>query len=168
MIATTLAVLEQQKADLLARVAGWPSARLAYRPTPLAWSVVEVVDHLGRGEAGILAAAKAGLAEPHPIAARDRVRTWLLDILFRSPARVRVPRSVPQVLPAAPVPSAKASLALAVVEARWSATPGATWRRSSPRCPRRATRRRVPPSGRRVDGRVRVAARRRAFDGSSR
>ena len=95
-----LSTLEQQKDEVLADVSAWSAARLAYRPAPTAWSAAEVLDHLVRVEREILAAAEHGLVAPHRRGVRDRVGVALLDWLFRSDRRVRVPTSVPEVLPA--------------------------------------------------------------------
>ena len=92
--------LEQQKARLLADIDAWSPPQLTYRPTPAAWSAAEVLDHIVRVEREILAAAQRGLPTPHRRGASDRLRFILLDWLFRSDRRVRVPGSVPQVLPA--------------------------------------------------------------------
>lgn len=95
-----LSTLEQQKGEVLAGVATWSPENLVYRPSPTAWSAVEVLDHLVRVEREILAAAQRGIVDLHRRGVRDRVRFALLDWLFRSDRRVRVPTSVPQVLPA--------------------------------------------------------------------
>lgn len=97
----TLATLEHQKAALIAELAALPPAQRAYRPAPGQWSAVEVLDHLVRVEREILVAARRGVASPQRRGLRDRVGVALLDWLFRSDRRVRVPTSVPQVLPAA-------------------------------------------------------------------
>ena len=48
-----LALLDAERARLLARVAGVPKALLAQRPAPGRWSVVEVLEHLARVEQGV-------------------------------------------------------------------------------------------------------------------
>ena len=94
-----LSTLENQKAEILASLAAWPASQLTYRPTPTAWSAAEVVDHVVRVEREILAAALRGVVAPRRRGVRDRVGFVLLDWLFRSERRVRVPTSVPEVLP---------------------------------------------------------------------
>ncbi len=91
---TTFAVLEQQRADLLATVGAWPDGAIAFRPDRHAWSAAEVLDHLVRTERGVLAAAERGLTAPHRRGVRDRVSVLFIDRLFRSDRRVRVPASV--------------------------------------------------------------------------
>ena len=94
-----LAALEQQKSDVLRGVSRWSPRQLAYRPQPPAWSALEVLDHLVRVEREILIAMRRGLHSPHRLGLRDRAGVALLDWLFRSDRRVRVPKSVPQILP---------------------------------------------------------------------
>ena len=48
-----LALLDAERATLLARVARVPNALLAQRPAPGRWSVVEVLEHLTRVEGGV-------------------------------------------------------------------------------------------------------------------
>jgi hypothetical protein len=98
-VALSLSALENQKAEILASLAAWPASQLTYRPTPTAWSAAEVLDHVVRVEREILAAALRGVVTPRRRGVRDRVGFVLLDWLFRSKRRVRVPTSVPEVLP---------------------------------------------------------------------
>jgi hypothetical protein len=74
-----LSTLEQQKAEILASLAAWPASQLTYRPTPTAWSAVEVLDHVVRVEREILAAALRGVVAPRRLGVRDRVGFVLLD-----------------------------------------------------------------------------------------
>ncbi len=93
--------IEQQKADILVRVEGWPIELLGFRPSEGEWSAVEVLDHLVRTEDAIQAAARIGLSKPHRIGLLDKLRTRSLSAVFRSDRRVKVPRRVTQVLPGA-------------------------------------------------------------------
>lgn len=94
-----LSQLEQQKYDLLAPTKNWSSARLAYRPTPSAWSTAEVFNHLVKTEAGILTAAQEGVLRLHRIGLRDQLGYLFIERIFRSDRRVKVPDSAAQVLP---------------------------------------------------------------------
>lgn len=94
-----LAQLEAQKRRLLSQVEGWSAARLRCRPSPGAWSAVEVFDHLVKTEEAILAAAKQGLTAPHRIGIRDRLGTLFLQKVFQTDRKVKAPASAPQVLP---------------------------------------------------------------------
>lgn len=115
---TTLAELEQQRADLLRGVDAWPAAHVAFRPAPGAWSAAEVLDHLVRTERAILDATARGLAAPRRQGLRDRAGVWFLDRLFRTERRVRVPPS------AAAVVGPDAGADLAAVRGAWDAVRG--------------------------------------------
>ena len=111
----TFGMLEQQKAELLESLRRWPAARTAYRPAADAWSAAEVLDHIVKVETEILAAVRRGLLQPHRIGVRDRVGFWMLDRIFRSDRRVKVPASARKVLP-------DPNASLAAVAERWDAT----------------------------------------------
>lgn len=74
-----------------------------------------MLDHLVRSERGILVAAEQGLAAPHRRGPRDWAGNALVDWVFRSDRRVRVPASVAARV--APAPGAD----LAAVRADWDA-----------------------------------------------
>lgn len=112
---TTFDTLERQRVALLADIDGWPAAAVAYRSAPGTWTAVEVLDHLVRVERSILAAAVQGLAAPHRRGLRDRLGGALVDWVFRSDRRVRVPASAA----AQVAPTAGADLAS--VRADWAA-----------------------------------------------
>jgi hypothetical protein len=95
----TFTGLERQKADILASVKDWLAGRLAYRPAANEWSAAEVIDHLAKVEQGILAAVRRGVQTPHSVGVADRLRSFLIYLLFRTRAKVRVPRSASEVLP---------------------------------------------------------------------
>ena len=76
--------LESQKRLLLSRVDGWTATRLSYRPSPGAWSVLQVLDHLVRTEEEILALAKQGVSAPHRIGLRDRLGSLFITKLFQT------------------------------------------------------------------------------------
>lgn len=91
--------LETQKQELLTHIKGWSPARLSYRPSPAAWSSVEVLDHLVKTEESILAFAKRGLAKPHRIGIRDRLGSLFIQKIFQTDRKVKVPAAAAQVLP---------------------------------------------------------------------
>jgi hypothetical protein len=96
---TTFASLEGQRREMISMLRDWPAAKLAFRPEPDAWSATEVLDHVVKVEDRITAAARIGLLTPHRIGLRDRLGFLFIDHLFRSTRRVKVPSSVPEVLP---------------------------------------------------------------------
>ncbi len=107
--------LESQKRLLLSRVDGWTATRLSYSPSPGAWSVLQVLDHLVRTEEEILALAKQGVSAPHRIGLRDRLGSLFITKLFQTDRRVKIPPSAFQVLPEQDPP-------LAHVLERWQVT----------------------------------------------
>ncbi len=94
-----LSELEKQKAETLDLLQGWAPARLKYRPMAGAWTAAEVIDHIAKVERGIIGAAQQGLLKPHGVGVRDRLGFLFLERVFRTPRRVKVPESAPQVLP---------------------------------------------------------------------
>lgn len=94
-----LAELEKRKQEMTGLLEGWSPARLEFRPNPDSWSALEVVDHIIRTESNIMSRARIGLQSPHSIGLRDRAGYLLLDRIFRSQRRVKVPSSVATVLP---------------------------------------------------------------------
>lgn len=108
----SFALIEDQKALLLARVANWHEQRLNFRQSAGEWSTVEVFDHLVRTEAAILDVARLGLAHPHRIGLSDHLRTAFLTALFRSQMRVKIPSNVKQIVPGS-------DLSLPEVRDRW-------------------------------------------------
>ncbi len=96
---TAFADIEAKKTAMLGRIAAWPAERLTYRPSPGEWSAIQVLDHLVKVETGVLAAVRRGLEAPHRIGVRDRLGFLLVDVVFRSRRRVKVPMSAKRVLP---------------------------------------------------------------------
>ena len=105
--------LEDQKAEMLGRLEDWPEERLAARPAAGEWSVVEVLDHVVRVESGICGAAREMMLAPAKVGPRDRLGFRIVEKIFLSQRRVKVPRSVHRVA----MPGE--DLALADVVVRW-------------------------------------------------
>ena len=97
---TTLPYLERKKDELLESLQRWPEEHLQFQPAGGGWSAAQVVDHLVRTETEIVAAAQAGLAQPHRIGVRDRAGTWFLQRVFQSNRKVKAPGSVQAIMPA--------------------------------------------------------------------
>jgi uncharacterized damage-inducible protein DinB len=72
---------------------------LTFRSDPAAWTGLEVLDHLVKTEASILTAMQAQVASKRQVAPADRVRGYLLTLLFLTPARVKAPRNVKAIVP---------------------------------------------------------------------
>src|SRR5947209_570255 len=90
--------LGEQKADMLASLEAWPAGLRVARPAAGGWSAVEVLDHLVRTESGITRYARAGLKASKKIGARDRLGFLLVERVFLSQRKVKVPAGAP-VLP---------------------------------------------------------------------
>ena len=90
--------LERQKSEMLAELSGWPADLREWRPADGGWSALEVLDHLVRTEVGICGVVTRVLAKPRRIGVRDRVGFLFVERVFRSRRRVKVPRSVAQVI----------------------------------------------------------------------
>jgi hypothetical protein len=85
--------LETRRKELLAELTGWSSSCLGFRPTPSAWSAVEVLDHIVRCEAGTIADIQVGLHNPHTFGIEDEDRSNIaaLDRALRSNRILQVP-----------------------------------------------------------------------------
>jgi hypothetical protein len=107
--------LEHRKAEVLRLLNRWPEEDLARKPSPGAWSALEVLDHLLKTEASVRHSCQENLKSRHNIvtlAAKARAVTFLT--LMRTPVRVTVPAAVSFVLPEAPA-------SLENVLSRWDA-----------------------------------------------
>ena len=104
--------LETQRIELLAELQQWPVEGLRFRPQAGAWSAVEVLDHVVRAEAGIIANLLGGLEQLHVLGDEERPRIAELERALRSDQRFQVPPGA-----AAIHPDAQATLP--EVAARW-------------------------------------------------
>jgi len=93
------AKLERQKETLLEQLAEWDSPLLTFRSAPGQWSALEVLDHIVKTESAILAVMRSHAASSRTVPAPDRLRGFLLTILFLTPARVKAPGSVKAIVP---------------------------------------------------------------------
>lgn len=109
--------LQREKAALLDELRGWPPDRLALRPAEGSWSALEVLDHLVLTEREITAAVRAGAGQPKKIGVRDRLGFLMVERVFLTERRVKVPKAVTTVLPGK-------DLELARISERWDADRG--------------------------------------------
>jgi len=72
-----------------------------------------MLDHLVKTEIEILSAARRGAALPHHVGIADKLRTTLLNKIFASDRRVKVPASARSVLPGS-------ELRLEEIRSRWN------------------------------------------------
>ena len=113
--AKRFASLEAQKAGMLAEVQEWPTAMRSMRPRDGGWNALEVLDHLVRTETGICGVVAETMHEPRRIGVRDRLRFVLVERVFLSQRRVKVPESVTKFI------WPGEGLELAEITARWDA-----------------------------------------------
>jgi hypothetical protein len=105
--------LEEQKRVMLAEVSAWPAELRDVTPADGGWSALGVLDHLVRTESGICCLAAQGLATPRRIGVRDRIGFAVVERVFRSRRRVKVPGSVATII------CPGEGLELGAIAARW-------------------------------------------------
>ncbi len=87
-----LDTIENQKSQLLERVAALPAAQLHHRPTDDSWSILEIVEHM------ILAEDHVFRGMPTPASLPHRKRTpgnYLFYLMVLGILRFKIPVSVP-------------------------------------------------------------------------
>jgi uncharacterized damage-inducible protein DinB len=110
-----LTALEIQKTRLLDQLASWDESMLTFQSDPRTWTGLAVLDHIVKTESAILAAMQAQIASNRRVVPSDRVRGFLLTLLFLTPARVKAPRSVKAIVPTG-------TADLSVLASEWSQT----------------------------------------------
>ncbi|HEY0758324.1 MAG TPA: DinB family protein [Acidisarcina sp.] len=104
--------LQVGRSGVLAEITAWTPGQLQYRPAETCWSAIEVIDHLTKVERAAVALIEESLVCPHSITFENRVKTVLVNLVMRSPLRVKVPTVVSHVLPSS-------ELTLRDVAAEW-------------------------------------------------
>ncbi len=93
-------LLQMHKDSFLNDLAAWNPAQLGLCCKTGSWSALQVLDHVVRTERGILAEMQQNVPQCDRVPLVHRVKSDLLILLMRSPARVRVPSLVaPVILP---------------------------------------------------------------------
>ncbi len=100
--------LERSKAAILHSLSTWTPEQLAFRPESGAWSAAEILDHIARTENGILLSVRGNLAAPQPLGKKDRLTSFVVRCILRSPLKVRVPADTAAILPGETVTSTEA------------------------------------------------------------
>lgn len=112
--------MEATKADLLRGIASLDAEILARKPDPATWSILQVIAHLTKSEAGTLQYIKKKTQDPGALE-RAGLGSWLrvaaLVAAVRSPIKFKAPKGVADA-PAAPDLKA-ASFAWAEVREDW-------------------------------------------------
>ena len=86
-----LHLLRTQTTALLSRIQPWSRAQHNFRPNLNDWSALEVLDHLSKVEQSILGALKSNLPQGHVVSLKDRVGGMIVNLVMRSPLKVKVP-----------------------------------------------------------------------------
>lgn len=91
--------LQREKHAFLSELNGWLPAQVYFRCAG-SWCALEVLDHVVKAERGILADIQRNLVQANYVPLSHRIRSDLLILFMRTPARVRVPGALaPAVLP---------------------------------------------------------------------
>ena len=91
--------IEAERNLVLTQLEGWSAERLRFRPTPKAWSAIEVLDHVVRAETGTIADVQAGLQNPRILGSELRPRVEELDRALRSEQFFLVPAGAEAIHP---------------------------------------------------------------------
>jgi uncharacterized damage-inducible protein DinB len=113
--------IEREKAAILKALSGWRDEELTWRPSLEEWSAAQVLDHVVRTEEAIYSQGLSILAQkPSYPSLQARLRFALLEIAFRFPVRVKVPRAVAFLKPANDVPVDNVFRRWELQRAHWS------------------------------------------------
>ncbi len=104
---------------MLASLSTWTPEQLAFRSEPDTWSAAEILDHIARTEGGILQAVRVNLASPRPLAKKDRLTSFVVRCIMRSPLKVKVPAAATAILPHQAVTAPEAIAAWEKARDRW-------------------------------------------------
>ena len=111
--------LERSKSAMLTSLSHWTPEQLAFRTAPDTWSAAEILDHIARTEGGILQAVRANLASPQPLAKKDRLSSFVVRCIMRSPLKVKIPAEVTHIVPSDSVTASEAIAAWEKARHRW-------------------------------------------------
>ena len=103
--------IDALKDATLADLAQWPEPRLHRKPAAAEWSALEVLDHLARTDASIVAQMRKNAAAPLPLTLVNRAAGKAFNVMFRAPIRVKTPAAASAILPTAPPDYASAASA---------------------------------------------------------
>jgi len=112
--------MEAGKADLLRSLAPLDEATLNRKPDAATWSLLQVVAHLTKSEAGTLRYVKKKTQDPRALPRAGVIasmRAWALVVGFYSPMKFKAPEGIADVPETSDLPTA--SLAWAEVREDW-------------------------------------------------
>jgi uncharacterized damage-inducible protein DinB len=110
-LARHLNALDDRRADLLAAVRAATPAQRAFHPGGIAWSMVDVVEHLVLAEEGALLSLTKGPRPGTRVTVRSRVAAVLVRLYLSAGFRARVPAS--RIMP-------QGGVTLEALERRWA------------------------------------------------
>ncbi len=111
--------LERSKSSMLTTLSTWTPEQLAFRAEPGTWSAAEILDHIARTEGGILQAVRVNLASPRPLVKKDRLSSFVVRCIMRSPLKAKVPEEAAAILPSEAVTAPQAIAAWEKARTRW-------------------------------------------------
>ena len=98
-LSRTFSKLEAEKQRVLARLDAWPEDRLTRRPPNGGWSALEVIDHVIRTEAAVLAMMKGNRGAGNRATVTQRLRGLMVFAVMVLPVRVKVPPGLDRLHP---------------------------------------------------------------------
>ena len=91
---------EAAKSTLLDMIASCPVEQQSQKPSPEAWNMIEVAEHLFNAEQGIVPQLKKyGKGEGKQASLFAGIRSTLLTLFMRSPAKFNVPKAAARIEP---------------------------------------------------------------------
>ena len=91
---------EAAKSTLMSMIASCPKEQQSKKPSPEAWNMIEVAEHLYNAEQGILPQLKKyGKGEGKKAGLPSILRSTLLSLFLRSPAKTKVPKAAAGIEP---------------------------------------------------------------------
>lgn len=91
---------EAARATLLDMIASCPVEQQIKKPGPEAWNMIEVAEHLFNAEQGILPQLKKyGKGEGKKAGLSATLRSTILSLFMRSPAKIKVPKAAARIEP---------------------------------------------------------------------
>jgi hypothetical protein len=98
-LSRSFAKFERSKTKLNSRLSTWPEIRLKHRPDSSRWSALQVLDHLVKVERALLSDLKSHLPDGKPVSFKERCGALVVNLVMRSPVRVKVPAGASVVIP---------------------------------------------------------------------
>jgi uncharacterized damage-inducible protein DinB len=91
---------EAARNTLLGMIASCPKEQQGKKPSPEAWNMIQVAEHLFNAEQGILPQLKKyGKGEGKKAGLSASFRSTLLSLFMRSPAKIKVPKAAAGIEP---------------------------------------------------------------------